>query len=120
MVLFLSELNRMTLYATNIGNAYLEAYTSKKVCIKAHKMFGEQKGHLLLISKVLYGLKSSGLRFNQLLVKHLMLLGFVRSKCKADIWYQQSNCRTKYKYVAMYVDNLCTAVMDPHILIKQL
>ena len=56
MVLFLAELNEMTPYATNIGNAYLEAYTSEKVCIKATEMFGKQEGHLLLISKALYGL----------------------------------------------------------------
>ena len=58
MVLFLAELNEMTPYATDIGNAYLEAYTSEKVCIKATEMFGKQEGHLLLISKALYGLNS--------------------------------------------------------------
>ena len=94
MVLFLAKLNGMTPYATDIGNAYLEAYTSEKVCIKASEMFGEQEGHLLLISKALYGLKSSGLRFNELLAKHLTSFGFVRSKCKADIWYRHSEYGT--------------------------
>ena len=55
MVLFLVELNGMTPYATDIGNAYIEAYTSEKVCIEASEMFGEQEGHLLHISKALYG-----------------------------------------------------------------
>ena len=120
IVLFLVELNGMTPYATNIGNAYLEAYTSKKVCIKVSEIFGEQEGHLLLISKARYGLKSSGLRFNILLAKHLTSLGFIRSKCKADIWYQMSNCGIRYEYVPTYVDDLCAAVMDPLKLIDQL
>ena len=59
MCLFLAELNDMTAYATDVGNAYLEAYTSEKVCILATEMFGEQEGNLLIISKALYGLKSS-------------------------------------------------------------
>ena len=120
MCLFLAELNDMTAYATDIGNAYLEAYTSEKVCILATEMFGEQEGNLLIISKALYGLKSSGLRFNELLAKHLSSLGFVRSKCEADIWYRMSECKTRYEYVASYVDDLCCCVMDPLKLIKQL
>ena len=45
----------------------------------------KQEGHLLIISKALYGLKSSGLRFNELLAKYLTSLGFVRLKCEKDI-----------------------------------
>ena len=120
MVLFLAELNEMAPYATDIGNVYLEAYTSEKVCIKATEMFGEQEGHFLLISKALYGLKSLGLRFNELLAKHLTSLRFVRLKCKADIWYRKSSCGIRYEYIAMYVDDLCAAVMDPTKLIDQL
>jgi hypothetical protein len=33
MVTFLDDLNRMDLWATHIGNAYLEAYTAKKLVI---------------------------------------------------------------------------------------
>jgi hypothetical protein len=64
MVTFLSELNGMELWATDIGNAYLEAYTAEKLYIVAGPEFGELKGHmgLLIISKALYGLRTSGLR----------------------------------------------------------
>ena len=120
MVLFLAKLNEVTPYATDIRNAYLEAYISEKVCIKATEMFRKQEGHLLLISKALYRLKSLGLRFNELLAKHLTSLGFVRSKCKANIWYQKSSCGTRYQYTATYMDDLCAAVMDPNKLIDQL
>ena len=53
MVTFLSELNGMELWATNIGNAYLEAYTAEKLFIVAGPEFGELKGHMLIISKAL-------------------------------------------------------------------
>ena len=54
----------MKLWATDIGNAYLEAYTSEKVCFIAGGEFGELAGHLIIIIKALYGLKSSGLHWH--------------------------------------------------------
>jgi hypothetical protein len=60
IVLFLAKLNHLKLWSTDIGNAYLEAYTSEKVYIIAGPEFGEREGHILIISKALYGLQSSG------------------------------------------------------------
>ena len=111
MCLFLAELNDMEAYATDIENAYLEAYTSEKLVIRAGKAFGDQEGHLLIISKALYGLCSSGLRFNELLGKCLTKLGFKRSMCEADIWYQDAgDC---YEYIATYVDDLFKVLKAP-------
>ncbi len=62
MVTFLSELNGMELWATDIGNAYLEAYTAEKLFFVAGPEFGELEGRMLIISKALYGLRTSGLR----------------------------------------------------------
>ena len=45
-----------------MGNAYLEAETKEKVCIIIGKEFSDLEGHALLIKKVLYRLRSSGLR----------------------------------------------------------
>ena len=46
------ELDGMEPWATDIGNAYLEALTSEKVCIRAGPEFGpELEGHLLIIYK---------------------------------------------------------------------
>ena len=74
--IFLGELNNMTPWATDIGNAYLEPKTTEKVCIKAGPEFGELQGHLLIIDKALYGLRLSGKAFNQLLSDCLRDLGF--------------------------------------------
>ena len=35
LLIFLAELNGMEIWATDIGNAYLEAYTTERVCIMA-------------------------------------------------------------------------------------
>ena len=71
----------MEAYATDIGSAYLEATTQEKVCIKAGPEFGEQAGHLLIIYKALYGLRSSGKEFGDLLASCLKDLGFKPSLC---------------------------------------
>ena len=39
---FLAELNGLELWGTDIGNAYLESYTSEKVCIIAGPEFGPE------------------------------------------------------------------------------
>ena len=54
-------------WTTDIGNAYLEALSSEKIYIKAGPEFGDLKEHLLIIYKVLCGLKLSGKAFGQLL-----------------------------------------------------
>jgi Reverse transcriptase (RNA-dependent DNA polymerase) len=40
LTLFLAELNNLDLFSTDIGNAYLEAYTTEKVYIIAGPTFG--------------------------------------------------------------------------------
>jgi hypothetical protein len=64
IVLFLAELNHLEIWATDIGNAYLEAFTSEKVFIIVGPEFGERDGHILITSRALYGLRSSGARWH--------------------------------------------------------
>jgi len=40
MCVFLVELNGMEAHAMDVGNAYLEAKTNEKVCIRAGPEFG--------------------------------------------------------------------------------
>ena len=62
MLLFIAELNGIKIWGTDNDNAYLEALTSEYVHIVAGLEFGLLEGHLLLIYKALYGLRSSGAR----------------------------------------------------------
>ncbi len=60
LMLFLAELNNMEVWATDIGNAYLEATTQEKLYIIGGSEFGKLQGHILVIQKALYDLRSSG------------------------------------------------------------
>ena len=48
-----------------MGNARLEAETKDKVHTIAGTEFGELEGHAMLIQKVLYGIRNSGLRWHE-------------------------------------------------------
>jgi Reverse transcriptase (RNA-dependent DNA polymerase) len=80
IVLFLAELNHLEIWATDIGNAYLKAYTTEKVYIIAGLEFGEREGHILVISKALYGLRSSGARWHDCFADCIWTLGFFLAK----------------------------------------
>ena len=109
--LFLAELNKLEAWATDVGNAYLEAYTEEKLYIVAGPEFRVREGHTLVITKALYGLKSSGLRWWERLSEILNDLGFTASKAEDDIWMRDK--RSHYEYIVRYVDDLLIVSSNP-------
>ena len=109
LVIFLAKLNNLEVWGADIGNAYLEAKTKEKLYAVAGPEFEELEGHILVIYKALYGLKSSGLRWSQKIYDIMLDMGL--SPCKADpcVWLRKAKCATKYEYVAIYVDDLLIA-----------
>ena len=111
IVTFLAELNRLKLWSTDIGNAYLEAKTKEKVYIIGGPEFGERHGSTLLISRALYGMRSSGARWHDRFYDVLVSEGFILSKAETDIWMRDKG--DHYEYIAVYVDDLIIASKDP-------
>ena len=120
LCIFLGELNDMEAYATDIGLVYLEATTQEKVCINAGPEFGEQAGHLLIIYKALYGLRSSGKELGDLLASCLKDLGFKPSYAESEIFMKENTKTGLYEYVATYVDDLCLVMKEPKKFLKTL
>ena len=83
--------------------------------IKAGPEFGERQGHLLVIRKALYGLKSSGLRWHERLADVLRNMEFFPSKAENDIWMK--DCGDHYEYIAVYVDDLLIASKKPQAIV---
>ena len=103
LVIFLAKLNNLEVWGADIGNAYLEAKTKEKLYVVTGPEFEELEGHILVIYKALYGLKSSGLRWSQKIHDFMLDMGF--SPCKADpcVWFRKAKCSTTYEYVAIYM-----------------
>jgi len=53
LLLFIAELNKLQVWSTDIGNAYLQAKMKEKVCFIAEPEFKDREGHLLTIHKAL-------------------------------------------------------------------
>ena len=85
LVMFLAKLNNLEIWGAHIGNAYLESKTKEKLYIVAGPEIEELEGHILVIYKELYGLKSSGLRWYQKI--HDIMLDMGISHSKADPVY---------------------------------
>ena len=119
--MFSGELDSMEPWATDIGNAYLEAITSEKVCIRAGPEFGDLEGHLLIIYKALYGLKTSGKALGQLVQECLLELGFVPALAEAPIYVRKyKNGDDHYEYIATYVDDLAIIMKDSQAFIDHI
>ena len=109
LVIFLAKLNNLEVWGADIGNAYLETKTKEKLYIVAGPEFEELEGHILVIYKALYGLKSSDLRWSQKIHDIMLYMGFSPSKADPCVWLRKAKCATKYEYVAIYVDHLLIA-----------
>ncbi len=111
MVTFLAELNGMDLWAADIGKTYLEAYTAENLVIIGRPKFREMEGHILIISKVMYGLQTSGLCWHDHFSECLCKMGFTPPKAKPNIWMWH-DC-DYYEIIAVYVNNLAITSKDP-------
>ena len=142
--IFLAELNDLQVWQTDIGNAYLEAYTKEKVYVVAGPEFGAVNlaGHILIISKALYGLKSSGLRWYERFADVLRKMEFSPCPVEPEVWMRACSSDGKiikgipkadsintkksffeppvhlndgsyYEYIAVYVDDLTIVSRDP-------
>jgi hypothetical protein len=120
LLLFLAELNQLETWATDIGNAYLEAKTKEKLYIIAGPEFGDREGHILVIVKALYGLRTSGLRWHQRFSACLEREGFKPCKAEPDIWMRAHSSGGFYEYVAVYVDDLAFAMEEPQVFVDRL
>ena len=118
LLLFLAELNGLDIWGTDISSAYLEAHTKEKVCIMAGPEFGPLAKHRLIISRSLYGLRSSGKMWNEKFSECMMLEGFTPCRADPEIWMRKND--DIYEYVAVYVDDLAFAVKDPKQFVKNL
>ena len=99
-----AELNGLEIMCGDISSAYLESYCREKVYFIAGPAFEELEGHLLVIVKALYGLRSSGASWHRRLADVLRDMGYFQCKADPDVWMKDMG--THYNYVLVYVDDL--------------
>ena len=107
----------MEVWGADSGNAYLEASTKEKTYIVDGPEFKKLQGHNFGIHKALHSLKSSGL-WSQGIHDIRLQLGFKPCKAVPCVWLREM--KTKYEYIAIYVDDLLIASDKPHQIMKDL
>ena len=80
--------------------------------------FEELQGHILVIHKALYGLKSPGSRWSHRIHDIMLQSGFKPWKAHPFVWLRET--KTKYEYIAIYVDDLLIASDKPQQIIRDL
>jgi Reverse transcriptase (RNA-dependent DNA polymerase) len=118
LALLLGELNRLKMMVGDVTSAYLMALTKKLIFFKAGHEFGPHAGHVMIIKKSLYGQRTSGKSWHDLLFDMLTDMGFSPSKADPDIWMRDAG--DSYEYVCSYVDDLTAIMKDPKTFFDEL
>ena len=84
--------------------------------LQAGPEFQELEGYILIFLKALYGLKSSGKRWAEVII--LRDMKFLPSKTDPCIWLRNALYLRCYEYIAVYVDDLCIAAESPSAIIQ--
>ena len=119
----LAALNGVEFRAADTGNAYLNAKFQEKIWTVAGNEFRSDKYKFMLVVRALYGLKSSGAAWRQMLAQILRDLGYIPSKADPDVW---PKAETKpdgteyYAYVLVYVDDVLYLHHDPDTFMNRL
>ena len=90
-----------------------------KVWCRAGPEFGADEGKIMLITRALYGLKSSGAAFRSLLADHVWDIGFRPSQADNDVWLRPAvkpDGTRYYEYLLIYVDDVLGISHNPNML----
>ena len=105
----IAALNELDIGSADIGNAYLNAECREKIWTIAGPEFGSDKGTVMIITKALYGLKSSAFAWRCLFKETLEDLGYKDTKADPDVYRRAAtkpNGYKYYEYLLVYVDDI--------------
>jgi len=94
----------------------LNAECREKIWTVAGPEFGSDEGTVMLITRALYGLKSSGAAWRAKLAETLQDLYFRSTKADPDMWLREAKTedgREYYEMVMVYVDDVCVMGESP-------
>jgi hypothetical protein len=107
--LLIAALNDLDLQSGDIENAYLTAPCRERMWTRAGPEFGNDQGKVFIITRALYGLKSSGVAFREFLAERLDEMGFKSTNIDPDVWIRPAtkpDGKEHYEYILVYVDDI--------------
>ena len=89
-----------------------------KLYIVAGPEFQELEGYILIFEKALYGLKSSGKRWAEVIHGILRDMKVLPSKADPCVWLRKAPNLRCYECITVYVDDICIAAESPSAIIQ--
>ena len=101
--LTIAALNVLKVLACDIQNDLLTAKCRDKCYTLAGPEFGSDRGKLMLITRALYGLKTSSASFGSYLAETLYELGYTTTKSDPEVWLQKAVKADGFQYYEMFL-----------------
>jgi hypothetical protein len=124
-IAFLSAaLNDLDIMACDVSNAYLNAPCREKIWFVAGPEFGSRQGQVIKIVRALYGLKSSGASWRNMLQQTIVEeLQFEPTIADPDVYrrYNRKPDGTEYwELLLVYVDDILIMSHEPRVHLQKL
>ena len=107
----IAGLNDLDVLAGDVTNAYLNAPCRERIWFEGQIETGEDCGKVLVLTRALYGLKSSGAAWRADLAATLRDLQFMSTQADPDVWIRSAG--TYYEMVLIYVDDILVFSKQP-------
>lgn len=123
LALVYAALNDLDVLAADIMNAYLTAPTSQKLWTKCGPEFGSKAGRKAIITRALYGNKSSGADFRNHLRKCMKMMKYESCPADPDLWMRlakKDDGTEYYEYMLLYVDDALAIGEHPKEMLEEL
>jgi hypothetical protein len=114
----IAGLNYLDVLAGDVTNAYLNALCREKSWFEGGVETGEDRGKVLIVTRALYGLKSSGAAWHADLAATLRDMNYSSSKAFPDVWIRSA--ATHYDMVLVYVDDILVFAKEPKVTMDKL
>ena len=124
IALLLAALNDLKVLSCDVGNAYLNAPCREKIWFQAGRECGEDMGKVMIITRALYGLRTSGASWRQMLSDTLTSkeFGYFSSRGDQDVYLRRRSRPQSgdyYEMVLVFVDDiLCVSHMPEEFMTK--
>jgi hypothetical protein len=118
LAFLIAGLNDLNVLAGDVTNAYLNASCRERIWFEGGIETGKDQGQVLIVTRALYGLKSSGAAWRADLAATLRDLKFTSSQADTDVWIRSSG--TLYDMELVYVDDILVFAKKPKVTMDEL
>jgi hypothetical protein len=113
-----AALNGLNVLSCDIGNAYLNAPCREKIWFQAGRECGADRGKVMVITRALYGLRTSGASWRQTLADTLLSpeFGYFQSRGDPDVYLKRRsrpNAGDYYEMILVFVDDILCISHSP-------